>query len=56
VLADRVYESHLGITHILRKNIKLSGFYAYAELSFNDETQLCELHNQTMTLSIFYEV
>jgi hypothetical protein len=56
VLGERASESLMDTINILPNNIKLAGFYAYAELSFNSEKKLCELHNQTMTLSIFYEL
>lgn len=31
------------------------GFYSYGEISSQEKGQLCELHNQTMTLTLLYE-
>lgn len=33
----------------------LTGFYSYGELAPSDNTTQCALHNQTMTLTTFYE-
>lgn len=40
----------------LGDNVKLTGFYSYGEISpcNNDLTQ-CDLHNQTMTITLIYE-
>ena len=44
------------ISSILGENVQLTGFYSYGELApFSDELISCQLHNQTMTLTVIYE-
>lgn len=44
------------VQEILGDNVKLTGFYSYGEISpFKEDIQTCQLHNQTMTLTIIYE-
>ena len=54
VLGERTEEETEAILETLPKETKLVGFYSYGELS---PTVLgtCDLHNQTMTLTTFYE-
>lgn len=41
---------------ILGQNVQLIGFYSYGELApYSDKVLSCELHNQTMTLTVIYE-
>ena len=44
------------IEEVLGDNVQLSGFYSYGEIApvRNDNT-ICQLHNQTMTLTVIYE-
>jgi hypothetical protein len=52
-LTDEELES---VSDVLGENVKLSGFYSYGELApFSDELMSCQLHNQTLTLTIIYE-
>ncbi len=52
-LTDEELES---ISSTLGKNVQLVGFYSYGELApFSDELMACQLHNQTMTLTVIYE-
>ncbi len=40
----------------LGDNVQLTGFYSYGELApFSDKIMSCQLHNQTMTLTVIYE-
>lgn len=44
------------ISETLGDNVQLIGFYSYGELApFSDELMSCQLHNQTMTLTVIYE-
>lgn len=44
------------IQDYLGENVKLTGFYSYGEIApFKDDINICELHNQTMTLTAIYE-
>lgn len=44
------------IESVLGTEVHLSGFYSYGELApFNNTTNICHLHNQTMTLTVIYE-
>lgn len=41
---------------VLGENVKLSGFYSYGELGpFKEKPNVCQFHNQTMTLTVIYE-
>jgi len=44
------------IGDILGDEVELTGFYSYGELvPYSDEVLSCQLHNQTMTLTVIYE-
>lgn len=44
------------IQETLGDHVQLIGFYSYGELApFSHELQSCQLHNQTMTLTVIYE-
>jgi hypothetical protein len=43
------------VRDILGDHWNVSGFYSYGELSPKSEEELCHLHNQTMTITTFYE-
>ena len=52
-VSDEELES---ISSTLGDNVQLVGFYSYGELApFSDELVSCQLHNQTMTLTVIYE-
>lgn len=56
VMKDLVDEELEIIEETIGKNVHLTGFYSYGELApFSDEIKTCELHNQTMTLTVIYE-
>lgn len=53
---DQLVEEELeGAKSVLGKNTKISGFYSYTELSPVIGDGACRLHNQTMTITSFYE-
>ncbi len=57
VLKQRV-EEELEIAHdVLGKNTCITGFYSYGEISpLKPFDNHCELHNQTMTITVFKEI
>ena len=56
VMRDLTDEELEIIEDTVGSNVKLTGFYSYGELApFSDKIKSCELHNQTMTLTVIYE-
>lgn len=55
VLGDRVEEELEVVKEIFGVNTVLCGFYSYGEISPTLENVACELHNQTMTITKFFE-
>lgn len=56
VLGPRVEDEIEAVRETLGPNVPVVGFYSYGEISpFNDGGG-CQLHNQTMTITTFYEV
>jgi hypothetical protein len=55
VLKQRIDEEGKGVRHILGDNTVLVGFYSYGEISPLVPGAKCALHNQTMTITIFFE-
>jgi len=56
VMNDLVDEELEIIEEVVGTNVHLTGFYSYGELApFSDELMNCQLHNQTMTLTVIYE-
>jgi len=56
VLGQRVEEEVEAVLARLGDNVCAAGFYSYGEISPSGLTHGCELHNQTMTLTLFDEV
>jgi len=56
VLNQRIEEEVEEAKNVLGKNIKITGFYSYGEISPIGYKEKCELHNQTMTITTFKEV
>ncbi|EIA09565.1 FIST signal transduction protein [Flavobacterium frigoris] len=55
VMGQRVEEEIEQVQEIVGKDIAICGFYSYGEMApFNGETA-CDLHNQTMTLTLISE-
>lgn len=50
ILKDRVDEEVEAAQAILGKQVPVTGFYSYGELSPQAGSNICELHNQTMTI------
>jgi hypothetical protein len=51
-------EEELEIIHeVIGKDTSMTGFYSYGEISpIKPFEQHCELHNQTMTITLFKEL
>jgi hypothetical protein len=54
VLGEAIEDETEAIKNILPQGTLVSGFYSYGELSPHGEYG-CDLHNQTMTLTVFQE-
>jgi len=56
VMNELVEEELEIIEDVIGTNVHLTGFYSYGEIApFSDEISNCQLHNQTMTLTVIYE-
>lgn len=55
ILNQRVEEEVEGVQEVLGKETLLTGFYSYGEISPFTKNVKCELHNQTMTITVFSE-
>jgi len=55
VLNQLVEEELESIREILGDSVSLVGFYSYGELAPFKNSDICELHNQTMTITLIYE-
>jgi hypothetical protein len=57
VLKQRVEEELEAIREVLGDGVAMTGFYSYGEISpIKPFEQHCELHNQTMTITLFKEI
>ncbi|KPM47309.1 FIST signal transduction protein [Jiulongibacter sediminis] len=56
VLGPRVEDEIEAVRQTLGTNVPVLGFYAYGEISPFNEGGDCQLHNQTMTITTFYEL
>lgn len=56
VMSQLVDEELEAVAEELGESVKLTGFYSYGEIApFQNDIQNCQLHNQTMTLTVIYE-
>lgn len=55
LLGQRVAEEVDAVSGVLGDQCRTIGFYSYGEISPHDFTSSCELHNQTMTITVFSE-
>ena len=55
VMGDAVDEEVEAVSHILGRQIPLTGFYSYGEIAPFSSTTECMLHNQTMTVTFLSE-
>ena len=56
VLGSRIEEEVEAVAELLGNQTILAGFYSYGEISPFNEGGSCQLHNQTMTITSFYEL
>jgi hypothetical protein len=55
VMNQRVEEEIEEVQNTIGKNTTITGFYSYGEMAPFSENTFCELHNQTMTLTLLSE-
>lgn len=55
ILGERVSDEVKAISNTFQHKTSLAGFYSYGEISPFNEGGACQLHNQTMTITSFYE-
>jgi hypothetical protein len=55
LLGQRIGEEVETAADILGPKAAITGFYSYGEISPHSATGMCELHNQTMTITVFGE-
>jgi len=57
VMKQRAEEELESVREILGESVVMTGFYSYGEISpLNPVEKHCELHNQTMTITVFKEI
>ena len=56
VLKQRVEEEVESVRDVLGERPALIGFYSYGEIAPVAGSRTCELHNQTMTVTVLSEV
>jgi hypothetical protein len=56
VLGNRIDEEVEAVAEVFGKNTVLGGYYSYGEISPLRPGTVCELHNQTMTITCMQEV
>lgn len=55
ILGQRIDEEVEAVQEVLGDGTTITGFYSYGEISPVVESAVCELHNQTMTITTFAE-
>jgi len=55
VMDQRVEEEIEEVVELIGKETKIGGFYSYGEIAPFHGENTCELHNQTMTLTLISE-
>jgi hypothetical protein len=55
VLGNRIEEEIEVVKDVFGNNTILAGFYSYGEISPTLQNVACELHNQTMTITVISE-
>ena len=56
ILGQRTDEEIEAVKEIFGDDTTIAGFYSYGEISPFSEKESCQLHNQTMTITAFYEL
>ena len=55
VLKQRVEEEVEAVQDIIGNDVSIAGFYSYGELAPYGNNESCQLHNQTMTITLLSE-
>lgn len=55
ILGERTVEEVRSVSNSYKGQTVMAGFYSYGEISPFNEDNDCQLHNQTMTITSFYE-
>ena len=55
ILGERTVEEVKAVNNSYEGKTVIAGFYSYGEISPFNESNDCQLHNQTMTITSFYE-
>ena len=55
LLGQRIAEEVEAVRDVVGDEVSKVGFYSYGEISPHSETGMCELHNQTMTVTVLSE-
>jgi len=56
ILGPRTEEEVEAVAEVFAKETTIAGFYSYGEISPFNNSGTCQLHNQTMTITSFYEL
>jgi hypothetical protein len=56
VMKQRVEEEVEAVREVIGESSAISGFYSYGELAPRRNGEPCDLHNQTMTVTLLREV
>lgn len=56
VLTERTEEEIAAVRDYLGEDCSISGFYSYGEITPINQSNDCQLHNQTMTITTFNEI
>ncbi|MGL5112134.1 MAG: FIST C-terminal domain-containing protein, partial [Flavobacterium sp.] len=55
VMKQRVEEEIEEVQNVIGEDVAVCGYYSYGEIAPFSESTFCELHNQTMTLTLISE-
>ncbi|HAH09390.1 MAG TPA: hypothetical protein DCL48_04735, partial [Alphaproteobacteria bacterium] len=55
LMGQRIAEEVEAVQTVLGPRTAISGFYSYGEISPHAQSGVCELHNQTMTITTLWE-
>jgi hypothetical protein len=56
LMGQRIEDEIDAVAEVLPARVAQVGFYSYGEIAPHAVTNLCELHNQTMTITLIFEV
>jgi len=55
LLGQRIGEEVEAVSEVFGEETPVIGFYSYGEISPHAQTGICDLHNQTMTVTVLAE-